>query len=64
MRLLFALFLYILTAGAQAQQINTVKPDSFFNALESHGKSMGTFAIAKNGKLGSHPITLQYIHET
>ena len=51
MRLLFALFLYILTAGAQAQQINTVKLDSFFNALESHGKSMGTFAIAKDGKM-------------
>jgi CubicO group peptidase (beta-lactamase class C family) len=45
----------LLTAGSattlQAQNINTAKLDSFFNALEANNKMMGSVAVAKNGKL-------------
>lgn len=47
--ILFLTFLYIFKLSAQ--EINTAKLDSFFNALSDHNKSMGSFAVAKNGKL-------------
>ncbi|KQR67350.1 serine hydrolase [Pedobacter sp. Leaf176] len=35
---------------AQAQQLNTVKLDSFFNAVSSNNQVMGSVMIAKDGK--------------
>lgn len=47
--LLFLIFIY--PVKSSAQEINTAKLDSFFNALRDHNKSMGSFAVAKNGKI-------------
>lgn len=44
------LVLALLLSGAQAQQFNTAKLDSFFNILDSSHKAMGTFIIFKDGK--------------
>ncbi|PTS91929.1 peptidase [Pedobacter sp. HMWF019] len=46
---LFAVFL--LFAGVQAQEINTAKLDSFFNALAANNRCMGSFAISQKGKI-------------
>ncbi|SMC61416.1 serine hydrolase domain-containing protein [Pedobacter nyackensis] len=51
MRITFTLLLFLFILRAPAQDINTAKLDSFFNALGDHNKSMGSFAVAKNGKL-------------
>lgn len=43
--------LLCISSFAAAQNINTVKLDSFFNALEKDNKGMGSVAISKNNKL-------------
>lgn len=47
--LLFLIFLY--PVKSSAQEINAAKLDSFFNILGDHNMNMGSFAVAKNGKL-------------
>lgn len=47
--LLVLTFIYIVKPSAQ--EINTAKLDSFFNVLSTKDKSMGSFALAKNGKI-------------
>lgn len=39
------------TIGCTAQEVNTAKLDSFFNALALHGKMMGGVAVLKSGKV-------------
>lgn len=46
--ILVCLFLF---GNLQAQEINTAKLDSFFNAIGANNKGMGSFAISKNGKV-------------
>jgi D-alanyl-D-alanine carboxypeptidase len=41
----------ILLVSAQAQEINTAKLDSFFNALSANNRCMGSFAISQKGKI-------------
>lgn len=43
--------LLFVTLSAAAQQINTAKLDSLFGLLEKNNKTMGSFAIAKEGKV-------------
>ena len=45
------LLFFLFTARLNAQEINTAKLDSFFNALSAGNKGMGSFAVAKNGKV-------------
>lgn len=47
----FILFSIFCILRSSAQEINTTKLDSFFNVLSLHNKSMGSFAVSKNGKL-------------
>lgn len=47
----FILFSIFCILRSSAQEINTAKLDSFFNVLGEHNKSMGSFAVSKNGKL-------------
>lgn len=49
--LTFILFSILCILKSSAQEINTAKLDSFFNALSEHNKSMGSYAVSKNGKL-------------
>jgi CubicO group peptidase (beta-lactamase class C family) len=42
---------FILLVNAQAQEINTEKLDSFFNALSANNRCMGSFAISQKGKI-------------
>ncbi|RQO77903.1 peptidase [Pedobacter sp. KBW01] len=51
MRSIATLLLCLLILNTRAQQINTAKLDSFFNALGVNQKAMGSFAVSKNGKL-------------
>lgn len=48
---LFALLLFLLVAACapRAQNLNKSKLDNLFTSLESHNKSMGSFAISRNG---------------
>lgn len=47
-----SLLLVFLFAGRlHGQEINTAKLDSFFNTLAQNNKAMGSFAIAKKGKV-------------
>jgi len=45
------LLAFITTFTSSAQEINKAKLDSFFNALDVNHKSMGSFAVFKNGTL-------------
>jgi D-alanyl-D-alanine carboxypeptidase len=45
------LLVFLFIVNLNAQDINTAKLDSFFNALNVNNKGMGSFAIAKNGKV-------------
>ncbi len=48
----FILLMALIFAGRiNAQEINTARLDSFFNALSANNKSMGSFAISKGGKV-------------
>lgn len=47
---LFGFLLAAFFCNAQAQQMNTAKLDSFFNALSANNQAMGSFLIAKDGK--------------
>jgi len=47
---LFFLF-FVCILNCSAQEINTAKLDSFFNALKVHDKSMGSFLVARNGQI-------------
>ena len=42
---------FITIFESSAQEINTAKLDSFFNSLEVNNKSMGSFAVSKNGAI-------------
>lgn len=44
-------FASILSGQLFAQEVNTAKLDSFFNALDKGNRAMGSFAISKNGKV-------------
>ncbi|TKC06917.1 serine hydrolase domain-containing protein [Pedobacter frigoris] len=45
------------SSNTQAQQINTAKLDSFFNVLVNNNRVMGSFVIAKDGKIIYHKTT-------
>jgi len=57
--LTFSLLTFLLILKSHSQEINTKKLDSFFNALKDQNKSMGSFAVAKNGKI-VYETTLGY----
>lgn len=42
---------FLLLVSARAQEINTAKLDSFFNALDANNRCMGSFAISQKGKI-------------
>lgn len=44
-------FVFLFIGTLSAQDINTAKLDSFFNTLNLNNKGMGSFAIAKGGKV-------------
>lgn len=46
-----SLLLFLFAGSLHAQEINTAKLDSFFNTLAENNKAMGSFAIAKKGKV-------------
>lgn len=47
-----SLLVFILSVlKLSAQEVNIAKLDSFFNAINSNNKSMGSFAVAKHGKI-------------
>lgn len=48
---IFSLFTFAFMLNSFAQEIDTKKLDSFFYALKDQNKSMGSFAVAKNGKI-------------
>lgn len=50
-KLFLLLSSFLINTSAYSQVLNTEKLDSFFNALETNNKAMGSFAIAKNGKI-------------
>ncbi|ETZ23075.1 serine hydrolase [Pedobacter sp. V48] len=45
------LLIFLFIGHLSAQDINTAKLDSFFNALDANSKGMGSFAVAKDGKV-------------
>jgi len=45
------LLVFLFIGNLHAQDINTAKLDSFFNALDVNNKGMGSFAVAKDGKV-------------
>jgi len=47
----FSLLTFLLILKSYGQEINTKKLDSFFNVLKDQNKTMGSFAVAKNGKI-------------
>lgn len=47
----FSFLTFLLILKSYGQEINTKKLDSFFNVLRDQNKAMGSFAIAKNGKI-------------
>jgi D-alanyl-D-alanine carboxypeptidase len=47
--LLFIIVTSCASCAVKAQNVNTAKLDSFFNALSSHDRSMGSAAITHNG---------------
>lgn len=49
--LTFALLMGATIFGAKSQEYNIKKLDSFFNILSDANRSMGSFAISKNGKI-------------
>jgi D-alanyl-D-alanine carboxypeptidase len=48
---LFLLTCLLLFGKLKAQEVNTAKLDSFFNALSANNKGMGSFAVSKDGKV-------------
>ena len=48
---LILLIAMVFSGGISAQEINTAKLDSFFNALNSNNKGMGSFAISQGNKI-------------
>jgi len=49
--IILSLLIFLLLSKSFGQEIDTKKLDSFFYALNDQNKSMGSFAIAKNGKI-------------
>lgn len=43
--------IFFIVSQASSQDLNTAKLDTFFNVLSEHNKIMGSFAIAKKGKV-------------
>ena len=54
--LLLTILVGTLFSDAKAQQLNTAKLDSFFNAVSANDQVMGSFIISKNGKTIYHKV--------